>query len=46
MKQTLLSLAACVAAAAVPIAVIVSRSANAVEDPPIPHYALARGRAA
>jgi hypothetical protein len=40
MKQKLLSLAACVAAAAMPIAVIVSRSANAVEDPPIPHYAL------
>jgi hypothetical protein len=40
MKQRLLSLAACVAAAAMPIAVIVSRSANAVEDPPIPHYAL------
>src|SRR5262245_57791228 len=40
MKQKLLSLAACVAAAAMPVAVIVSRSANAVEDPPIPHYAL------
>src|SRR3954470_1800486 len=40
MKQKLLSLAACVAAAAMPIAVIVSRSANAVEDPPFPHYAL------
>jgi hypothetical protein len=40
MKQKLLSLAACVAAAAMPIAVIVSRSANAVEDPPVPHYAL------
>jgi hypothetical protein len=40
MKQKLLSLAACVAAAAMPVAVIVSRSANAVEDPPTPHYAL------
>jgi hypothetical protein len=40
MKQKLLSLAACVAAAAMPIAVIVSRSADAVEDPPVPHYAL------
>jgi hypothetical protein len=40
MKQKLLSLAACVAAAAMPVAVIASRSANAVEDPPVPHYAL------